>query len=392
MGFEILKRDTNGIKGLLNKAEFGYDDYPAGGDEGRVYIGTGTENIPLATKGEVDTNKDLLEVLQIQLDTLLQGGRTSGGGSPGNTIPNAIRGVFAGGISALNENRMEYITIATLGNASIFGYLGARRAYLAGVNSATRGVYGGGSRSSNLSLMEYITIATLGNAINFGDLITRNALAGVSSPTRGVFGGNSILMDYITIHLLGNSTNFGDLTQGRAHLAGVSSGTRGVFAGGRITPNIYSHRMDYITIATIGNATTFGDLTPARGRWDHGRGYLGGGYLTGISSDTRGVFGGGGGSSISWHRRRRRYSPNYTNILDYITIATIGNATDFGDLTVARRHLAGVSSNTRGVFGGGHTGSSINTLDHISISTTGNAVDFGDLLIPRHGLAGVQGS
>ena len=49
----INKRDTNGAKDLLAKAEFGYDDYAAGGDEGRVYIGTGTVNIPLATKQEI---------------------------------------------------------------------------------------------------------------------------------------------------------------------------------------------------------------------------------------------------------------------------------------------------------------------------------------------------
>lgn len=46
---QIKYHDTNGNKSsLLPKANFGYDDYPAGGDEGRVYIGTGTENIPLA--------------------------------------------------------------------------------------------------------------------------------------------------------------------------------------------------------------------------------------------------------------------------------------------------------------------------------------------------------
>jgi hypothetical protein len=41
--------------------------------------------------------------------------------------------------------------------------------------------------------------------------------------------------------------------------------------------------------------------------------------------------------------------------MDYITIATTGNAVDFGDLTVARHNLAGVSNATRGVFGGGYT-------------------------------------
>ena len=50
----INRQDSNGVKPLLQVGEFGYDNYPAGGDVGRVYIGTGTENIPLAKKSEVD--------------------------------------------------------------------------------------------------------------------------------------------------------------------------------------------------------------------------------------------------------------------------------------------------------------------------------------------------
>jgi hypothetical protein len=43
----------------------------------------------------------------------------------------------------------------------------------------------------------------------------------------------------------------------------------------------------------------------------------------------------------------------FSNVMDYITIATTGNAIDFGDLTVARESAAGVSNGTRGVTGGG---------------------------------------
>lgn len=50
----INKHDTQGTKPLLGKGELGYDDYVAGGDVGRVYIGTGTENIALAEKLEAN--------------------------------------------------------------------------------------------------------------------------------------------------------------------------------------------------------------------------------------------------------------------------------------------------------------------------------------------------
>lgn len=48
----INKHDTQGTKPLLSKGELGYDDYTAGGDTGRVYVGTGTENIALAERLE----------------------------------------------------------------------------------------------------------------------------------------------------------------------------------------------------------------------------------------------------------------------------------------------------------------------------------------------------
>ena len=51
----INKHDTNGTKPLLSKGELGYDDYTAGGDTGRVYVGNGSENIPQAKKSEVVT-------------------------------------------------------------------------------------------------------------------------------------------------------------------------------------------------------------------------------------------------------------------------------------------------------------------------------------------------
>lgn len=49
----INKHDTNGTKPLLGKGELGYDDYTAGGDTGRVFVGTGAENIAQAKKAEV---------------------------------------------------------------------------------------------------------------------------------------------------------------------------------------------------------------------------------------------------------------------------------------------------------------------------------------------------
>ena len=94
--------------------------------------------------------------------------------------------------------------------------------------------------------------------------------------------------------------------------------------------------------------------------------------VAGTQSETRAVWGGGSPtSSISAG----------VNTIQYVTIDTAGNATDFGDLTVARTRLSACSNLTRGVFSTGYntSGNLVNTMDYITIANTGNATDFGDM-------------
>ena len=76
----------------------------------------------------------------------------------------------------------------------------------------------------------------------------------------------------------------------------------------------------------------------------------------------RGVFGGG-------------LAPSNINILGFITIASTGNAQDFGDLSSARRFPAALASSTRGLFGSGLNDT---IIDYVTISSSGGANDFGD--------------
>ena len=75
----------------------------------------------------------------------------------------------------------------------------------------------------------------------------------------------------------------------------------------------------------------------------------------------------------------------HADVIDFITFSSTGNATDTGNLTQARYQLAGgVNDSTRSIFAGGdHYGSpnaNYNILDYITSATGGNAVDFGDLI------------
>ena len=77
-------------------------------------------------------------------------------------------------------------------------------------------------------------------------------------------------------------------------------------------------------------------------------------------------------------------SGNAVNILEYVTIASLGNVTDFGDATVAKDTAAGDGCGTLGIIGGGYASSAnTNVIESITIASTGNASDFGDLLAAK---------
>jgi len=146
-----------------------------------------------------------------------------------------------------------------------------------------RGVWMGGYRTTaNDDTIDYITIASLGNATDFGDVTvsgTRDG-NGLSNGTRGVCAmyGN-VTLEYITFASTGNSTDFGDSTLGRDP-TGVSNGTRGCWGGG-VDSSVQQNIIDYITIATTGNAVDFGDLTDGRS------------IVGSLSNETRGLWCGG---------------------------------------------------------------------------------------------------
>ena len=65
------------------------------------------------------------------------------------------------------------------------------------------------------------------------------------------------------------------------------------------------------------------------------------------------------------------------DIIDYITISTLGNAIDFGNLIATEQEGNAFSSSTRGFHFGGDPAD--NEIETIVFSSTGNATDYGDL-------------
>ena len=77
--------------------------------------------------------------------------------------------------------------------------------------------------------------------------------------------------------------------------------------------------------------------------------------------------------------------PGPVDPIDFITISTTGNATDFGDRTISAQQPGSAASRTRGLMAAGHTGSNQNIIDFVTMASTGNAQDFGDMTFPNHG-------
>ncbi len=236
-------------------------------------------------------------------------------------------------------------------------------------------VWGSGRSSSSPQTLhhDYITVSSTGNALDFGDTTLASYESGAcASGTRGVMSVaqhgypgtvTSNAIEYVTIMSTGNSVDFGDMlytvnTQGTGN-----NSVRGVWSGGKNTPSEdYFNYLQFTTIATLGNTADFGDFS------------FTGSYKGAASSSTRAIYAGGNNTPSPFS------SGSNSNVIDYIQIMTLGNAVDFGDLTVARGDLAGCSSGTRGVFMGGNGPSgNTNIIDYVQITTTGNSIDFGDI-------------
>ena len=289
------------------------------------------------------------------------------------------RGIVGGGRNnpspAVAELTIDMHEIATTGDAVDFGDLmnpntGAKGG---GFGSASRAILAGGFHPSPVSAVltqiQYVVMSSGGGANDFGDLrIAKNGITPASNDTRGILQGGATPdytseMSSINIQSLGNDSNFGSHLEGAIRNgAAAQNGTRGLWGGGQGPSANYFTIVSYV-FATSGSGTKFGELSDDPNA------------NAAVSSGIRGVWAGGA-------------APSVTNTIEYVTIATEGNATDFGDLTTARRNLAGCTNRIRGTFAGGHTqgsgsGNNLNTIDFITIASTGDATDFGDLTVVR---------
>jgi len=125
----INKHDTNGTKPLLGKGELGYDDYVAGGDVGRVYVGTGSENIALAERLESNM------MTKAQFNALAEERKANRAGSGfdewgKHAIPSSTTLVINEGMWVTNVDS----NIIVIGRSRTYGNVGLSKSYFPIVN------------------------------------------------------------------------------------------------------------------------------------------------------------------------------------------------------------------------------------------------------------------
>jgi hypothetical protein len=133
---------------------------------------------------------------------------------------------------------------------------------------------------ANVATIDYVTVATTGNATSFGSISSgyRKQHTSCSDATRGILWAGAAAagyqtIDYITIQTTGGSTSFGNtLTLGYDGYGALSNDTYGLITG-RSDNGI----IEYITIASTGNAIVFGSHNHSGG-WNN---------LTGVSNYVR---------------------------------------------------------------------------------------------------------
>ena len=285
-------------------------------------------------------------------------------------LDGGTRVLQAGGQAPSNTNNViQFFTLSTQGNAQDFGdLLDNGRSSRGAASSSTRGLF---ASFDELNAIQFVTIASTGNAQDFGDTTyTGRYKCGLSNQTRAIFAGGRVNpatykddICFVTTASTGNAVDFGNLEAGNPYMASLASPTRGVVAGGYRAPGALTNIIQYITIPSTGNSEDFGDLVAST---------FG---AQGASNSTRGIISGG-----------QQASPvGNVNTIQYITIATTGNAINFGDSTNKVHVAGGAASPTRAAFFGGYTGlgspNATNEINYVAIATEGDAVDFGDLTL-----------
>ena len=296
------------------------------------------------------------------------------------------RAVIYGGVS-INESEQTtpstayilYKTIASDGNAAEFDEAqNGREGGKGSGSNGTRAVWGGGwsrteaNGSSTLGVeqMDYVTVASTNSALDFGNLNNPTGYGGSDGASNGTLaffnggrssGGYQNDMEYVTISSTGSVGTGGDLEANQAYHSTSNGDSKYLIMGGRLSsPSTKLDTVSQNSFSTSASATDFGAV-----------GQFAMYYSAVACSTTRVVVAGGGG----------------IDDIHYFSPASAVDSVDDGYSILAPLYwISGTSDGTTGEFFGGEGDSSVNHhvnyIQKITIASLANATDAGDLAHP----------
>ena len=283
------------------------------------------------------------------------------------------RALFHGGATPSYVNTIDYVTIASTGDAADFGDMSHVRVYPGhgGNGNFTRSfmIGGEGPAPAVRDTMDYVNPVSTGDAADFGDLIAiRSAPACVNNKTRLLICGGSDgpaslnTIQTIAMATTGNAVDYADLLHIGNYAEGLCSGITGYLAGG-LAAGEFVNVIQVGDLASLSTWVDFGDLTQTSRN------------MGSADSHTKGVNFGGN-------------TPSASAVIDIFNMGSKGNAVDFGDCITVKNETSGASNTVRGLAGGGTVPGVSATIDYFTIATAGDAADFGDLSQARKALGG----
>ena len=289
-----------------------------------------------------------------------------------------IMGGFAynSGGSERSTDEVQYKTLTTDGNTADFGDLSTSATLAAGSGSnGTRVVMGGGrtkaaSNVTNLTQIDYIVAASVGTVGDAGDLNVGADFASETGASNGTLcffvGGTGLTdnMEQMNISTTGGSTDAGDIDAGTSIVHSSSNGDSKFLILGIGYNDGPKTAIDEHNFSTSADSSGYGEVASV------------GIGNSGVVCATNRVVTAGGFQTSGTRGTRMQFFP--------VASAAEGDADDEADIVAAVTGPGGTSDGTRGEWYGGYgtqtpVGFFQNDIQKVTIASLSNATDIGDL-------------
>jgi len=293
---------------------------------------------------------------------------------------------YAGGSNPVFQNILYYDI--PIGSAVLtFGNLSKQNYQFATEGDGSRAVHVGGYYNYTFyDDIDYNTISTLGNATTTSyttSATTRLHGAAGNDTYVLVCGGGLNATERLVTQTLANTTSHGTISGPGIIESAVGDATTVLIFGGYGNTSTLYDTIEYVGYDPAANASDFGDQSISRGppalMADATRACAAGGIIIGSNGTIYDT-----GNGANWR----------TSNIDYYTMQTPSNSTDFGDLTQNVGAATGTSDGTYGHIHGGSTADAgpasnpgggaagtehSNMVQRLTIQTTGVAQNWGSI-------------